>query len=108
MKETMMVDLDLVARFVWRPENGAKLRAVREQKQFSRPVLASSLAARLKDSPTAEGLSTKYIERLEAGVLKTVSAESLSAIASLLGVGCEDLLLQNHSVKIIYRDSVDM
>jgi transcriptional regulator with XRE-family HTH domain len=105
--EKIMINIQLVSRFQWHPENGMLLKAKRTDLKISRAAFSGRLITILKNHQKPEGLSTKYIERLEKGTLKTISLESLLAIASVLNVGAEELLSQKDTIKIFSKESLD-
>jgi transcriptional regulator with XRE-family HTH domain len=110
--EKIMITIESVSRFRWNAELGAKLKLRRTSDKLSRATLAERVAAaiELPEEKTvsklrAESFSTKYLEMLEKGVPNSVALESLKAIAEALGIGVDELLSAEDTIRIIYREN---
>ena len=111
--EKIMITIKSVSRFRWNAELGAKLKLIRMAHKLSRATLAQRVAAVVEppEEKTVsrirpESFSTKYLERLEKGEPSSVALESLIAIAQSLGIGIDELLLAEDTIKIISQESV--
>lgn len=106
-----MITIEAVARFRWNPDLGAKLKELRTSQKLSRAALVKLVSEFLTISIGKEGkghlvpdrLTTKYIERLEIGDLASISLEALQALAKALGVGVDDLLNPDQTLKISFK-----
>lgn len=109
--EKIMITIKSVSRFRWNAELGAKLKLRRTSGKLSRATLAERVAAIVEppEEKTVsrirpESFSTKYLERLEKGEPNSVALESLTAIAQALGVGIDELLPAEDTIKIISQE----
>ena len=107
-----MISIEAVSRFRWNPELGARLKLLRTSRKISRASLVATIAIDLKvligesrNTIKPDNLSTKYIERLEKGEPDSIALESLQAISKALGVGADDLLGAEETLKIVSKKS---
>ncbi len=110
--EKIMITIESVSRFRWNAELGAKLKLRRTSDKLSRATFADRVASVVEppEGKTVsrikpESFSTKYLERLEKGEPDSVALESLIAIAQALGIGVDELLAAEDTIKIISHKS---
>lgn len=110
-----MISIEAVSRFKWSRELGERLKSLRTTRKISRASLVAEMAVNLKllikepresrNAVNPDTLSPKYIERLEKGETDSIALESLQSISRVLGVGADDLLGGDVSIKITQKDT---